>query len=272
METLSDDHEDQPRRWWRSLLTIPGTIVTIALTAAVSWVATQAVSQIGGNIASKQPLAISIETNPSRISGFDDLPIYAVIPGGVRIAGSPGQGCEGFRPWVRSQGGVDAGSSKLQLVVQGKVPDPVIISVLRVKILQRSPRITGVPVVCPPAAEAQIRAVAVDLDAIPPQVTYQSGSNKHFGFTVKEGETETFNIVASTRRADFKWLIELDLVVSGKKRTIEVSDNGQPFETTPATGQAWWSWNYSDAWSLEASENRALPRTVPAGESFPPLS
>jgi hypothetical protein len=243
-----------------------------ALTAVVSWMATQAVSQLHGNLASKQPLALSIETNPSRISGFDDLPILAVIPDGVQTTGSPGQGCEGFRPWVRSHGGVDAGSTKLQLIVQGKVADPVLISAMRVKILERLPRVTGVHVECPPAAEAQIRAVAIDLDAIPPHVTYQSGSDRPFGFTVQEGETETFNMVASARRAHYRWLLELDLVVSGKKRTIQVSDGGRPFETTSTTGRAWWEWNYRDAWSLSTPGRELSTRTVPAGAPLPSVS
>ena len=269
---MPDRPEGRPRRWWQGLLTVPGVVAVTALTAVVSWIATQAVSQVGSNLASRDPLALSIETNPSRIGGFDDLPILAVIPDGVRTTGSPGPGCEGFHLWVRGLGGVDAGSTKLQLVVQGKVADPVLISAMRVKVLERLPRVTGVPVQCPPAAEAQIRAVAIDLDAIPPRVTYRSGSNRAFGFTVQEGETESFNVVASTRRAHYRWLLELDLVVSGKKRTIELSDGGRPFETTPTTGRAWWSWNYRDAWSLEAPELHLPTRTVPAGAPLPSMS
>jgi hypothetical protein len=268
---MGEASDSESRPWWKRLLTIPGLVLTTALTAAVSWGATEVLSGIKSDIKSGAPLALSLETNPALAGAFADEPIYAVIPGEVRTTGTPGEGCQGFRGWVRRQGGVDARTTKFQLTVQGRVPEAVLISSLRVKILGRERPVTGVPVVCPPAAEAQFRAVSIDLDAIPPRVRYHSGEGKDFGFTVAEGETETFNVVASARKAHYRWEAELVVVVDGERRTLEIDDHGQPFETTAATSRAWWSWDYSGAWFGSGPGAAGSARSIPGGTALPPL-
>jgi hypothetical protein len=201
-----------------------------------------------------------------------------MIPANVRPTGTPGaQGCDGFHSWVHANHGVDTGRSQLQVVVQGKVPDAVLISAMRVKVLHRGPPLTGIPVVCETQGEAQIRAVSIDLDATPPRVIYDAGA-KPFAFTISNGETETFNILASTRRAHYRWTLELDVIVNGTKRTIEVRDKGGPFETSADSSRGYWSWDYQDTWILGWNPERAgrpaglkVPATVRVGTPLPPL-
>lgn len=255
------------RRWWRRLLTLPAILTTTALTGAVSWWVTQLLTEASAERKAQDPVSVSLETNPSRIGGASDQPINAMFPGG-KMGGDPGPGCDGFRPWVVAQGGIDAGSTKVQIIVQGRVPDPVQISNFRVHVHRTSPPLTGTFVECPPAAEAQFRAIAVDLDSTPPRVTYRSPSGNPFGFTLKEGESETFNVIATAQRRYYEWFVELDLVVNGRRQTIRVSDNGKPFQTNPAGSESW-SWNYSDGWIRDRSDNDRPGETVPAGRPLP---
>jgi hypothetical protein len=264
-----DGQHEGGRRWFRKLLSVPGIVVTAALTAAAGWGATQFLSDWRSGIEARDPLAISVEENPARIGGFSDLPILGLIPGEVQTTGSPGPGCDGFRAWVESNSGVDAQSTKLQIVVQGKVPEPVLLSSMRVKVLEHSRPITGIPVECPPAAQVEYRAIAIDLDAVPPRVTYQSGK-EDFGFTVAEGETEAFTVIATTTKGYYEWLIELDVVVEGDERTLEIGAPDNPFKTTAAPTNKWWSWDYERAWHTRPREG--IPGTVPAGMPLPPLT
>jgi len=258
------------RAWWRGLLTVPALLGTTALTGVVSWGVAHYLTQASSTIASRNPVVIALETNPARIGGASDKPIEATFPSSDAIVGDPGPGCDGFHSWVTGHGGIDAGSTQIQLIVQGRVPDAVQISGLRVEKLGSSPPSMGVPVECPPAAAAQFRAMKIDLDATPPSVTYQSSGGAPFGFTLKQGETETFNVLATTTRSHCVWVIDLDLVVNGKKVTMRVPDKGRPFETTPLSRERW-SWNYADSWTHVGAGAGTPVELVPAGRPLPPL-
>jgi hypothetical protein len=257
-------------KWREKLLTVPGFAAAAAFTTAVSWLATQFLVDLRTRIEVRQPLEVTVKDNPARISGFNDQPIYGVIPADVRTTGSPGPGCTGFRDWLKLNKGVDGGVTKLQLVVQGKLAKPILISEMRVKVLHKLPPVTGIPVTCPPAASASYRAIEIDLVADPPRVKYQF-DKKTFGFTVQAGEFENFNIIATTTRAHYTWLIELDLVVDGVQRTIEVGTPGAPFETTARPSGANWQWDYEGSWALD-TPRPGVPERISAETPLPPLN
>jgi hypothetical protein len=268
-ESEDDEQTGGKQRWSRKLFSVPGIVATAALTAAAGWGATQFLSDLRSGLEARDPLAVSVEDNPARIGAFSDLPIQGLIPSEVQTSGSPGPGCGGFHDWVEANGGVDAQATKLQIVVQGKVPEPVLLSSMRVRVLEQSRPLTGIPVECPPAAEVEYRAIAIDLDAVPPQVAYQSGE-KDFGFTLAEGETEAFTVIATTTEGYYEWLIELDVVVEGDERTIEIGTPDDPFTTTAAKPRDWWSWDYEGAWHTTPRDG--IPESVPAGKPLPPLT
>lgn len=270
--TTEEPVSSEPRRGWRRLLTVPAIVATTALTGAVSWGVTHFLAETSSSLEARNPIAISLETNPSRIGGASDETIRAILPSGENLTGSPGAGCDGFHPWAMKHGGVDAGTTKLQLIVQGRVPDAVQLSGLRVEVLSASPPLRGVSVECPPAAEAQFRAIAVDLDGNPPRVTYHSSTGNPFGFTLNDGETETFNIVASASQGHYEWILHLDVVVSGQRRTFTIRrDDGKPFETTAnnVNGRSW-SWDYSGSWLRTDPAGDGHGERVPAGEQLAP--
>jgi len=258
-------------RWWRRIATVPGIAAATALTATVSWLATQMLGSLRTRVESREPLSLVVRDNPGRIGAFNDQPIYGAIPADVETTGSPGSGCTGFHDWLKLNKGVDAGATKLQLIVQGKVSKPILLSEMRVKVLQVMPPVKGIPVSCPTAGEANIRGIEIDLDAKLPRATYQDG-NRPFGFTVQAGETETFNIVAKTARGHYKWVIDLDVVIEGDQRTIEIVGPGGPFETTARSSTGNWEWDFQAGWSAPADRPRRVPERVAAGKPLPVLN
>jgi hypothetical protein len=229
------------------------------------------IHRLDERIEAREPLAVSVEDNPARIGAFSDLPIYGVIPADVRTTGSPGPGCDGFRNWLKRNSGVDAGSTKLKIAVQSKVSKPILLSEMRVKILDRLPPVIGIPVTCPTAGEVKYRSIAIDLDAVPPRVKYQYGKES-FGFTVQNGETEAFTVVATTTQQHYKWLIELDIVVEGDQRTIEIGSPSAPFETTARQSTESWQWDFQAGWDASVNTPRAgIPKRILAGTPLPPL-
>jgi hypothetical protein len=259
------------RRWWKKLLTVPGIAAAAAFTTAVSWLAAQLLGDVRTRIEAREPLSITVKDNPAQTGAFSDHPIYGVIPADVRTTDSPGFGCAGFHDWLKLNKGVDAGDTKLQLIVQGKVAKPILLSEMRVKVLNKLPLVTGIPVSCPPAAEANHRPIEIDLDANPPRVKYQFG-RKTFGFTVQSGETEIFNIVAKTTRGHYTWVIDLDIVIEGNQRTIEIGSPGGPFQTTARESADSWQWDYEGGWSASLDMPRAdVPQKISAGRPLPPL-
>lgn len=268
--------QDDPKLkapWRRRILTVPGLILTTALTTAVSWGATAVLTHVTTPAAVEHgPIAVSLETDPSRISGVSDAGVFGMIPASVRTQGSPGDGCEGFHNWLKKNRGIEAGRTNLQLVIQGQSDSAVLISSMRVRVLSKLALDDGIPVACPTAGEAQIRSISVNLDATPPTVDYRSNSGAPFGFTLAKGETETLLVTASAARATYRWAIDLEVVVDGAKKTLSV---GGPdgFWTTARPSGPYWQWNFRNAWELVSPDSSSpVQKSVSADSPLEPVS
>jgi hypothetical protein len=99
--------------WWRKLLTLPGVALATAMTALVSRAVTQAITTTQSKVQLRNPVSLTIETNPNHVGGFADQDIDMVLPDSADPRTGPGPGCEGFHDWARRNGGVDAGTTKM---------------------------------------------------------------------------------------------------------------------------------------------------------------
>jgi hypothetical protein len=266
------------RRWWRKLLTAPGILVAAAATTLVSFAATEVAQRVTAEVRAGDPLDVAVERDPARIPGMTSAGVSAVIPVGAPTKGGLGkEDCDGFHRFVRSNNGVDTGRSQLQVVLQGKVPDAVLVTSMRVVILQRGPALTGIPVLCSTEGEAAIRSVSIDLDSSPPKVAYGGDKSKPFAFTIANGETETFNVTASARKAYYRWVLELDVLVRGDKTTLRVGDEHDPFATSAVASRAHWSSDHGGHWNVTWDGGDPPPGlppgklTVPDGDPLSPL-
>jgi hypothetical protein len=212
----------------------------------------------------------SVEPNPATIGTFSDIGYALIAPRGARIIGGPpGKDCAQFHPWVAEHGGVSAQSTFLRLVLQGKESNAVLLSSMRARIVERRAPLTGIPMVCGAAAgAADIHFIYLDLDKRPALGVHadlndsmQVVRRKPFGFTLKKNETEVFDIWAVTEDCHCKWVIELDLVVNGRRAVKTVTNKGQPFQTTAWSGPRAYHW-IAGAWYKDGY-GEPLPRDRP---------
>ena len=161
----------------------------------------------------------------------------------------------------------------LQIAAQGTTDRPVLIQNMRVTTIETSPPLTGIAVGCTiQGFDAQLRGIAVNLDATPPTVDYKSDSNAPFGFTLAKGETESFVVSASAAKAAYRWRIEFDVVVNGVADTLEVGGK-EGFTTTvkPAPYTAW-QWNYyEDAWTHRNPSTNLVDKFPHRSRYQPPI-
>lgn len=272
-----DSSETPKKTLWKRLFSLPGALLVAALTAVVTFAATAAANYVNDRIQARNPVSVSVETDPALIPGVGSDGQSAVIPASVTTKGDPGPlGCEGFYRWQKRNGGISEGKTTIQLVIQGNISDPVLVTGLRVKVDSRGAPLTGIPADCPTAGTVEFHDASVDLDAADPQVTYPPTEPKHFGISLTRGESEAFILSGLTQHYYCTWTLQMDLVVKGAQREIDVSDHGKPFQTTAATSTSHWSWNYRDAWLLDrpdpsAASTASVPSSIAGDRPLPPL-
>ncbi|WP_085078361.1 hypothetical protein [Mycobacterium palustre] len=232
---------------------MPGAIVTAVLTALVGAGVTWSVLYLRHvEIQPDDAVKLSVETDPADTAGGNYSQGSAIIPSDIRTHGTPGAGCRGFHSWVADNHGADRERTVVQIVAQNRTDKPVLVQRMRVTIVDGSPPLTGIAVSCTdrrPAA-AEPRQLAVNLDAAPPGVEYISGPSKApFGFTLANGQTESFVVSAFGTRATYRWKIDFEIVVDGVATTVPVGDKegfttaaGLPSCGVAPAGKPCWSY------------------------------
>src|SRR5690242_11899561 len=75
------------------VLTVPGILATTALTATVSWVVSLGLTQLSAAASSPQDaVAVSVEADPTLISGSSNAGRTVVFPAATKTTGDPGVG------------------------------------------------------------------------------------------------------------------------------------------------------------------------------------
>lgn len=226
------------------------TLGTVFTTAVISW----AVAFYAPGVAShktENAVVTDVQDDPFGISTFNNLSVEMFVPASAvspRPRNPPIDYCNGFHDWGRSLGGADVNTTHLRLIVQGTTDSAVIITGLSARVLDRK-AVNGLYVECTSEGEAQIRVLTVNLDSPNPSASYHvEGRLSPFGFTLKKGETEVFDVAASTSSSMMTdWDLILHLTVDGKEQSIEVQDRGKPFRTVAEHTAKWYVWNGS--WS-----------------------
>ncbi|MFB7339811.1 helix-turn-helix domain-containing protein [Streptomyces hydrogenans] len=150
------------------------------------------------------------------------------------------------RPWARALGGIDGGHMQLQVTVTGRTRDPVVLSRLRVRVVERDR---------PPARDAYSmgdgcgsgitpQTFDVDLDAPRPYVKAVAGQDgdrvvpaKDFPYQVATGDAEVLNLDVHTEEHAVAWYLELEWSTGDRKGTLRIDDGGEPFRTHAIEGR-----------------------------------
>ncbi len=260
-----------PKRWDK-LTSLPFLALTTAVTVLVTWLTTQGLAVLERQRDLEDAVTISVQTNPQQVAPFSGEGVSVVMPPQTKVAPDPGEGCNDFHPTLTGAGGADADQTRLQVVVQGSATAAVLLSNLRAVVTKREQPLTGTVASCPSAGAAQIHSVRIDLDAQNAVAKLES-SNDHFGFTIAEGETETFLVTAETQGCFCEWHLELEMVVAGHRQYREVWNGTQPFRTSASsdsTKLVEWDWSGSwSVWNDYGTDSAVEEGSVRPGEVWP---
>ncbi|MFC6081736.1 hypothetical protein [Sphaerisporangium aureirubrum] len=216
-------------------------VVSTVVAGVIGTVVTYYVTRVLTEREPVRPIAVNVNDEPPTIPSFTTSAVEYVMPAGLRPAAPLPSECGEIVKWVKRHGGVSRTTTMFRVIVQGRTDAGVLIENMRARVVKRATAPKGGTAIGCGAGqgEAEPRNIAISLDGLDPTAKYSSGvpgRKDLFGFTLAKGETEIFDITATTGSGTVTWVISLDLVVQGERTTVEVLDNGKPFVTTAAPG------------------------------------
>lgn len=229
-----------------------------AVTAVVIQALTGAFTSLGSDlwalVTGQEPIEVTVSSDLS--FARDPLvgdPEY-VIPRPPDQIPIPPEDPEARDVWAAGLGGVDAMWTDVQVTVTGRSSEPVILTNLRIRVVERRPPLEGTHVIYGEIGDAvYARWVEVALDESPPVITdsvdYREGYPGQprsdlpkdqkvkrdpvvFPYRVSATEPEVFYIRAHAQRCDCSWVAELFWTTGGKQGSTIIEDNGKLFRTT----------------------------------------
>lgn len=259
---MTDERTGSRLGWLRSpLLWLAGAVVA-GLGLAITNFAQRAVESVPGRL--QAPLEIGATTDYGQMqASFLGVPEYLIPLSPDDIDGIPpgwGEGLDARQRWVRDLGGAPANSTWVQIDVRGRGERPVLLTDLRVNVLDRQPPLDGTIVdygdFGDPITE---RIVEFSLLYDPPRLV-DSRDNRWLHGAISESEAEPVNFpyqVSSTEvelfyvnvttypyRAELDdaegcyclWNLEMSYSDGENSGSIIIDDDGEPFRTTSTQG------------------------------------
>lgn len=189
-------------------------------------------------------VAVTVDSDPDRLD-LGEVWMSYVVPHSLASierqypkGGSGPSGCPGRFRWWRSIGAVE-GKSRFKVKLAGLADTSIVEA--RPRILRRAPARKGIGLVCGPEGSVEVRNVVVELEA-PNRVYHVEGSEEEqnlkrrpFVLSLRKGEVEVLDVIASARSHYYEWVFELTITHRGERYTVTVDDHGRPFRTTSAT-------------------------------------
>ncbi|WP_406382209.1 helix-turn-helix domain-containing protein [Streptomyces sp. NBC_01618] len=160
------------------------------------------------------------------------------------------------RGWARALGGVDGGSMLLELTVQGKSGQAVVLKGLHVRTLSRKAPLAWSAYSMGEGCGSGItpQSFDIDLDDNRPTLTPVAGQQgdvrvppKNFPFQVSSTDVEVFDLKAHVEGHDVSWYLELEWSSGGRKGTLRIDDGGKPFRTSSIEARPKYMYRYDTA-------------------------
>ncbi|MCX5342809.1 helix-turn-helix domain-containing protein [Streptomyces atratus] len=160
------------------------------------------------------------------------------------------------RGWARALGGVDGGSMQLELTVQGKSGQAVVLKGLHVRTLSRKVPLAWSAYSMGEGCGSGItpQSFDIDLDDSRPTLTPVAGQQgdvrvppKNFPFQVSSTDVEVFDLKAHVEGHDVSWYLELEWSSGGRKGTLRIDDGGKPFRTSSIQARPKYMYRYDTA-------------------------
>jgi hypothetical protein len=202
------------------------------------------------NISAEGPLTVAVQS-------LGVCGVEWVVPGGVQTIDTSSpfnvDMARSWRDWPPAANGATGAPHDVLIFVQGRSDAEVIITDLKVRVVERSdppPIATVLSAQC--GDSGAFRWLEVDLDKSPPATIPRFDANAakaiaeevparqltpiKFPYEVSISDAEPFLITAQTQGCDCKWIAEVSWASEGKTGTLVVNDDGKPFRSITTTG------------------------------------
>ncbi|MFE7109107.1 helix-turn-helix domain-containing protein [Streptomyces sp. NPDC057575] len=163
---------------------------------------------------------------------------------------------QGTRGWAKALGGVDGGSMQLELTVQGKSGQAVVLNGLHVRTLSRKAPLAWSAYSMGEGCGSGItpQSFDVDLDDSRPDLTPVAGQQgdvrvppKDFPFRVSSTDVEVFDLKVHVEGHDVSWYLDLEWSSGGRTGMLRIDDGGKPFRTSSIQARPKYMYRYDTA-------------------------
>lgn len=163
---------------------------------------------------------------------------------------------QGTRGWAKALGGVDGGSMQLELTVQGKSGQAVVLNGLHVRTLSRKAPLAWSAYSMGEGCGSGItpQSFDVDLDDSRPDLTPVAGQKgdvrvppKDFPFRVSSTDVEVFDLKVHVEGHDVSWYLDLEWSSGGRTGMLRIDDGGKPFRTSSIQARPKYMYRYDTA-------------------------
>ncbi|MFD3542577.1 hypothetical protein ACFWUQ_24235 [Streptomyces sp. NPDC058662] len=228
---------------------VAGAFVMLFLTPMMHPLAKR-LEAISRRIYKIKAVAIHIERDPSIIwSGYPNW-VGASVWMPELPADAPDHPTDWYN-WARPLGGSDARLTVLKVSITSRDTAAILVEPPKIRSLP-------LPIGDPPkgivatypvgGAELNPRRVQVDLEwGAATWVGPEGAPIRALNLSLAPGETEQFHIYAHAAAGRYQWRLELPLLVDGKRLTVRVEDDGEPFITYGSSGFSEYLW-HDDQW------------------------
>ncbi|MFD0426617.1 helix-turn-helix domain-containing protein [Streptomyces parvus] len=150
------------------------------------------------------------------------------------------------RGWAESYGGVEGGTTRLQLTVQGTSREAVVLKGMNVRVLSREAPLPWSAYLMGNGCGSGItpQTFASNLDAGHPTLRAVPGTQGDievpavdFPYKVSSEDVEVFNLEMTAVGYDVSWYLELEWSSGGNEGTLRIDDRGKPFRLSGMKGR-----------------------------------
>ncbi|MEU2134080.1 helix-turn-helix transcriptional regulator [Streptomyces sp. NPDC018352] len=163
---------------------------------------------------------------------------------------------QGTRGWAKALGGVDGGSMQLELTVQGKSGQAVVLNGLHVRTLSRKAPLAWSAYSMGEGCGSGIipQSFDIDLDDSRPDLTPVAGQKgdervppKDFPFRVSSTDVEVLDLQVHVEGHDVSWYLDLEWSSGGRTGMLRIDDGGKPFRTSSIQARPKYMYRYDTA-------------------------
>ncbi|MFJ6516598.1 helix-turn-helix domain-containing protein [Streptomyces sp. NPDC091406] len=150
------------------------------------------------------------------------------------------------RGWAKSYGGVEGGTTRLQLTVQGTSREAVVLKGMNVRVVSRKASLPWSAYLMGNGCGSGItpQTFASHLDAGNPVLRAVPGTQGDievpavdFPYKVSSEDVEVFNLEMKAVSYDVSWYLELEWSSGGKEGALRIDDQGKPFRLSGLKGR-----------------------------------